>query len=125
LLASAKAFSAFFALASADLFDFSALTLAAVAASKAFRETLSSASSKEMRALAIAKASARQQGGKRKLSNKQRRACKIKKMKEKEFTFESSSSFQVLSTLSAQGSKLFQQYLNKEEHVSIWMTQGK
>jgi hypothetical protein len=76
-LASAKVFSAFFALVNADLFDFSALTLAAVAASKAFRATLSSASSEEMRALAIAKASARQQGGKKKSSNKQRRACKI------------------------------------------------
>jgi hypothetical protein len=81
LLASAKAFSAFFASASADLFDFSALTLVAVAASKAFREALSSASSEEMRALAIAKASARQQGGKGKSSNKQRRACKISKYK--------------------------------------------
>jgi hypothetical protein len=49
----------------ADLFDFSALTLAAVAASKAFRATLSSVSSKEMRALAVTKASARQQGGKK------------------------------------------------------------
>jgi hypothetical protein len=48
LLASAKAFSAFFALASADLFDFSALTLAAIAASKAFQEALSLASSKEI-----------------------------------------------------------------------------
>jgi hypothetical protein len=38
---------------------------------------LSSASSEEMRALAIAKASARQQGGKKKSSNKQRKACKI------------------------------------------------
>jgi hypothetical protein len=39
--------------------------LAAVAASKDFRATLSSASSKELRALAVAKASARQQGGKK------------------------------------------------------------
>jgi hypothetical protein len=39
---------AFFALASADLVDFSTLTLAAVAASKAFLEALSSASSDEM-----------------------------------------------------------------------------
>jgi hypothetical protein len=64
-------------LVNADLFDFSALTLAAVAASKAFRATLSSASSEEMRTLAIAKASARQHGGKKKSSNKQRKACKI------------------------------------------------
>jgi hypothetical protein len=64
-------------LVNADLFNFSALTLAAVAASKAFRATLSSASSKEMRALAVAKASARQQGGKKKSSNQQRKACKI------------------------------------------------
>jgi hypothetical protein len=63
LLASVKAFSAFFALASADLVNFLALTLAAVAASKAFREALSSASSDKIRALAVAKASAVQQGG--------------------------------------------------------------
>jgi hypothetical protein len=63
LLASIKAFFAFFALASADLVDFSALTLAAVAASKAFQEALSSASSDEMRALAVARASAVHQGG--------------------------------------------------------------
>jgi hypothetical protein len=56
-----QAFSAFFALINADLFDFSALTLAAVAASKAFRATLSSVSSEEMHALAVTKASARQQ----------------------------------------------------------------
>jgi hypothetical protein len=76
-LVSAKAFSAFFALVNADLFDFSALTLAAVATSKAFRATLSSVSSEEMCALAVTKASERQQGGKKKSSNKQRRACKI------------------------------------------------
>jgi hypothetical protein len=79
LLASAKAFSTFFTLANADLFDFSALTLAAVAASKAFREALSSASSDEMRALAIAKAAAGQQGGKKRSSDKQRKAYKISK----------------------------------------------
>jgi hypothetical protein len=61
LLASAKAFSAFFDLASADLCDFSALALAAVATSKAFREALSSASSDAMWALADARASAVQQ----------------------------------------------------------------
>jgi hypothetical protein len=61
LLASAKAFSAFFALASADFCDFSALALAAVVISKAFREALSSASSDAMRALADARASAVQQ----------------------------------------------------------------
>jgi hypothetical protein len=100
-------------LVNADLFDFSALTLAAVAVSKAFRATLSSASSEEMHVLAVAKASARQHGGKKKSSNKQRKACKIS-MEEKEVTFENSSSFQILSTLSAQGSKLFQQYLTKK-----------
>jgi hypothetical protein len=61
LLASAKAFSAFFALASADLCDFSAFALAAVATSKAFREALSSASSDAIRALADDRASAVQQ----------------------------------------------------------------
>jgi hypothetical protein len=61
LLASAKAFSAFFALASATFYNFSAFALAAVATSKAFREALSLASSNAMRALADAKASTVQQ----------------------------------------------------------------
>jgi hypothetical protein len=60
-LASAKAFSAFFALASAILCSFSALALVAVVESNAFCEALSSASSDEMRALADARASAVQQ----------------------------------------------------------------
>jgi hypothetical protein len=62
LFASERDFSAFFALASADFTDFSALTLAVVVASKAFLEASSSASSDEMRALAVAKASAIQTG---------------------------------------------------------------
>jgi hypothetical protein len=57
LLASVKAFSAFFALVSDDLVNFSALTLTAVATSKAFLEALSSASKDEIWALAVAKAS--------------------------------------------------------------------
>jgi hypothetical protein len=61
LLASARAFSAFFALANADLVDFSAVVFAAVAASKAFMEASSSASKDEMRALAVAKTSAAQE----------------------------------------------------------------
>jgi hypothetical protein len=56
LLASAKAFSAFFALPSADYCDFSALALAVVATSLAFCEALSSASSDATRALAVARA---------------------------------------------------------------------
>jgi hypothetical protein len=48
---------AFFALASADFCDLSAVALAAVAASNAFREALSLASSDAMRALAAARAS--------------------------------------------------------------------
>jgi hypothetical protein len=63
LLAFVKDFFAFFTLASADLVDFSTLTLAAVASSKAFLEALSSASSDEMRALAVARASTVHQGG--------------------------------------------------------------
>jgi hypothetical protein len=57
LLASARAFSAFFALANADLVDFSAVVLAAVAASQAFLEASSSASKDDIRALAAAKSS--------------------------------------------------------------------
>jgi hypothetical protein len=62
-------------LVNADLFDFSALTLAAVPASKAFRATLSLASSEEMHALAVAKASSRQQRGKKsQATSKEKRA---------------------------------------------------
>jgi hypothetical protein len=56
LLALDRSFSAFFALANANLADFSALTLAAVAASKAALEASSSASRDEMRALDAFKA---------------------------------------------------------------------
>jgi hypothetical protein len=56
LLASAKAFSAFFALPSADFCNFSAFALAAAATSYAFCEALSSASSDAIRALAVARA---------------------------------------------------------------------
>jgi hypothetical protein len=51
----------FFALANADLVDFSALVLAAVAASQAFLEASSLASRDEMRALAATKSSAAQE----------------------------------------------------------------
>jgi hypothetical protein len=80
LLASAKAFSAFFALASADFCDFSALALAAVATSKAFREALSSASSDAMRALVDARASAVQQGKERRsqINSKKKHTGQVK-----------------------------------------------
>jgi hypothetical protein len=64
-LASARAFSAFFALATADLVDFLAVVLAAAAASKAFLEALSSAFRDDMRALAADKASTVQRGEKK------------------------------------------------------------
>jgi hypothetical protein len=80
LLTLVKAFSAFFALASADLVDFSVLTLAAVAASKAFREVSSSASSDEMRALAVTRASAVHQGGKEKSSKKAKKGIHDKQI---------------------------------------------
>jgi hypothetical protein len=84
LLASAKAFSAFFVLASADLCDFSAFALAAVATSKAFREAVSSASSDAMRALADARASAVQQKkGKGKSNKQEREAYRTRKDKTK------------------------------------------
>jgi hypothetical protein len=87
LLASAKAFSAFFALASADFYDFSALALAAVATSKAFHEALSSASSNAMRTLANARASAFQQKKGKKSNKQQEEAYRTSKDKTKEFTF--------------------------------------
>jgi hypothetical protein len=93
LLASVKAFSAFFALASADLVDFSTLTLATVAASKAFREASSSASSDEMRALAVARASVVHQGGKEKSSKKQRKAYRISKYRKRNSPSEAIAAF--------------------------------
>jgi hypothetical protein len=80
LLASVRAFSAFFALASADFIDFSALTLAAVVASKAFLESSSSASSDEMRALAVARASAVHQRGKEKSSKEAKKGIQDKQI---------------------------------------------
>jgi hypothetical protein len=85
LLASVRAFSAFFALASADLVDFLALTLAAVAASKAFLKASSSASSDEMRALAVARASAVHQIGKKSQAKKQRKVYKTRKYRKKNY----------------------------------------
>jgi hypothetical protein len=59
------------------------LTLAVVAASKAFREASSSASSDKMRALAIARASVVHQEEKEKSSKKQRKAYKIRKYRKR------------------------------------------
>jgi hypothetical protein len=85
LLASVRAFSAFFALAIADLVDFSALTLAAVAASKAFLEATSSASSDKMRALATARASAVHHRRKKSQAKKQIKACKTSKYRKSKY----------------------------------------
>jgi hypothetical protein len=83
LLASARAFSAFFALATADLLDFSAVVLAAAAASKACLEALSSASRDDMRALAADKAFAAQRGEtKLEQRNRKRRLRQAKHRKE-------------------------------------------
>jgi hypothetical protein len=80
LLASERAFSAFFTLANADLVAFSALVLAAVAASQAFLEALSSASREEMRALAASKASAVQTKREENRIKKQRKALERSKV---------------------------------------------
>jgi hypothetical protein len=114
LLASERAFSAFFALASADLVDFSAMTLAAVAASKAFLEASSSASSDEMRALAIAKASAVQQKRKGKSSKEAKKGIQDKQSIGKKITLGGPSSLQVLDTFIAQGDKLLYQVLSRK-----------
>jgi hypothetical protein len=80
LLASERAFSAFFALANADFVAFSALVLAAVAASQAFLEAPSSASREEMRALAASKASIVQTKGEENRIKKQRKALGTSKV---------------------------------------------
>jgi hypothetical protein len=112
LFASERAFSAFFALASADLVDFLASTLAAVAASKAFQEASSLASSDEMRALVVAKASAIQTG-KRKSNKIAKKGPEGKQSIGKRITLRSHSSFQVLDTFSAQSDKLLHQNLSR------------
>jgi hypothetical protein len=93
LLASAKAFSAFFALASADLCDFSALALAVVATSKAFHEALSSASGDAMRALADAKASAVQQRKERSQTNSKKKHTGQAKTRQKNLPSEAFATF--------------------------------
>jgi hypothetical protein len=97
LLPSVRALSAFFALASADLVDFSALTLAAVATSKTFLEASSSASSDEMRALAVARASAVHQRGKKSQAKKQRKAYKTSKYRKRNLPSEASAAFRYLT----------------------------
>jgi hypothetical protein len=77
---SERAFSAFFALASADLVAFSTLVLAAVVASQAFLEASSSASREEMRALAASKASVVQTKGEENRIKKQRKALETSKV---------------------------------------------
>jgi hypothetical protein len=113
LLALDRTFSAFFALASADLVDFSALTLAALVASKAFLEASSSASSDEMPALAIARASAVHQEGKEKSSKEAKKGIKDKQIQGKKFTLGGISSLQILDTFIAQGDKFLHQVLSR------------
>jgi hypothetical protein len=110
---SERAFSAFFALANADLVDFSAVALAAVAASQAFLEASSSASSEEMRALAAAKASEIQKG-KRKLNKEAKKGTQDKQNIRTKITLGSPSSFQILDTFSAQSDKFLHQDLSRK-----------
>jgi hypothetical protein len=75
-----RSFSAFFALANADLEDFSALTLPAVAASKAILEASSLASNDAMRAWAAFRAPGLNKEEKNSQARKQRQACKDKEV---------------------------------------------
>jgi hypothetical protein len=94
LLAVPRSFSAFFALANADLEDFPALTLAAVAASKVVLEALSSASSDAMRALAAFRAPKLNKEERNNQAKKQRQACKEKGvLKKTRLTFRSLGNF--------------------------------
>jgi hypothetical protein len=77
LLASAKAFLAFFALPSADFCDFSAFALAAAATLYAFCEALSSAPSDAIRVLAVARAATMKE--ERKSSKETQQRISIKK----------------------------------------------
>jgi hypothetical protein len=101
LLASERAFSVFFTLASADLAAFSAVVLAAVATSQAFLEASSSASRDEMRALAVAKASVVQQKRKEKSSEEAKKGIQDKQSIGKKITLGGPSSLQVLDAFIA------------------------
>jgi hypothetical protein len=101
LLASERAFSVFFTLASADLVAFSALALVVVATSQAFLEASSSASRDEMRALAVAKASTVQQKRKEKSSKEAKKGIQDKQSIGKKITLGGPSSFQILDTFIA------------------------
>jgi hypothetical protein len=114
LLALARSFSAFFALANADLADFSALTLAAVAASKAVLEASSSASSDEMRALAVFRAPEFDKEERKNQAKKQSQACKDEQVLKMRLTFRGLSNFLILDTFIAQGDKSLHQVLSRK-----------
>jgi hypothetical protein len=114
LLALARSFSAFFALGNADLADFSALTLAVVAASKAVLEALSSASSDEMRALAAFRAPEFNKEERTSQAKKQSQACKDKQVLKMRFTFRGLSNFLVLDTPITQVDKFLHQVLSRK-----------
>jgi hypothetical protein len=114
LLAVARSFSAFFALAHADLADFSALTLAVVVASKVVLEASSSALSDEIRALAAFRAPEFNKEERKSQVKKQRQACKDKKVLKTRFTFRGLSNFQVLDTFIAQVNKSLHQVLSRK-----------
>jgi hypothetical protein len=114
LLALARSFSAFYALANADLADFSALTLAAVAASKAILEALSSASSNATRALAAFRAPEFNKEERKSQVKKQSQACKDKQVLKMRFTFRGLSNFLVLDTFIAQVDKSLHQVLSRK-----------
>jgi hypothetical protein len=84
LLALDKSFSAFFALANADLADFSALTLAVVEASKAILEAVSLASRDTIRALATFRAPEANKEERKSQAKKQGQACIDKQVSKNE-----------------------------------------
>jgi hypothetical protein len=127
LLASAKAFSVFFTLASAALVDFSALTLAAVAASKVFLEALSSASSDEMRALAVARASAVHKGGMRKSGKEAKKGVQENKYRKRSLPSEALAAFRysthslprAMNLLIKFCTQIVREYQHKKEEVNV------
>jgi hypothetical protein len=113
-LAVARSFSAFFALANADLVDFLALTLAAVAASKAVLEASSSASSDETRALAAFRAPEFNKEERKSQAKKQRQACEDKQVLKTRFTFRGLNNFQVLDAFIVQVDESLHQVLSRK-----------
>jgi hypothetical protein len=90
------------------------LTLAAVAASKAVLEALSSASSDAMRVLTAFRTPELNKEQRKSQAKKQKQACKDKQVLKARFTFRGLGNFQVLDAFIAQVDEPLHQILSRK-----------